>query len=188
MTLQYDTVFSICKTDDWFSNSWEKFTDYTTYPKCFSWCFNECHWLCYKCAVHDFFYSMSLPSYGFLNASDEKVTYPPWEPPPSMFAIEASQNTSSLESARLPSFFNAQTISSLFILLTNLFAVLASSMVGFSIFPSKLQHSKRISGLVCVANQLNCPIKAQRLCIPVSSSKSFLSFFPTNFKDYMEST
>ena len=42
--------------------------------------------------------------------------------------------------------------------------------------------------LVCVANQLNCPIKARRLCISVSLSKSFLSFFPSNFKDSVEST
>ena len=74
-----------------------------------------------------------------------------------------------------------------FILLTNLFALYASSMVEFLIFPSKSQHSKRISGLVSVANQLNCPIKARRLGISVSLSKSLLSFFPSNFKDSTES-
>ena len=124
----------------------------------------------------------------FPNASDQKIIYPPWEPPPDMFAKEASQNTSSLESARLSSFFNVTTISSVFILLTNLFALLASSVVGLLIFPSKSQHSKRISDLAFVANQLNCPIKAWRLCISVSLSKSYLSLFPSNFKDSMEST
>ena len=77
------------------------------------------------------------------------------EPPPTMFGNEVSQNRSSLESAKLSSFFYFTTISSLFILLTNLFALLASSTVGLLIFLSKSQHSKRISGLVCVANQLN---------------------------------
>ena len=50
----------------------------------------------------------------FLNASNQKIIYPPWKPPPSMFANEASQNTSSLESARLSFFFNVTTISSTF--------------------------------------------------------------------------
>ena len=71
----------------------------------------------------------------FPNASDQNIIYPPWEQPPDMFAKEASQNTSSLESTRLSSFFNVTTISSFFILLTNLFALLASSMAGLLIFP-----------------------------------------------------
>ena len=124
----------------------------------------------------------------FPNASDQKIIYPPWKPPPNMFAKEASQNTSSLESARLSSFFSVTTISSVFVLLTNLFALLASSVVGLLIFPSKSQHSKRMSGLAFVANQLNCPIKAWRLCISVWLSKSYLSLFPSNIKDSMEST
>ena len=73
----------------------------------------------------------------FPNVSDQRITYSPWEPPPAMFANEASQNTSSLKSARLSSFYSVMTISSLFILLTNLFALLASSMVELLIFPSK---------------------------------------------------
>ena len=113
----------------------------------------------------------AMPSFMlFPNASDQKIIYPPWEPPPDMFAKEALQNTSSLESARLSSFFNVMTISSRFVLLTNLFAVLASLMVGLLIFASKLQHSKRIFGLVCVVSQLNCLIKAWRLCISASLS------------------
>ena len=41
----------------------------------------------------------------FLNTSDQKIIYPPWEPLPAMVANKASQNTSSLESAIL-FFFN----------------------------------------------------------------------------------
>ena len=67
----------------------------------------------------------------FSNASNQKTIYPPWEPPTVMFANEASQNTNSLESARLSSFFNIMTFCSLLILLTNLVALLVSSMVGF---------------------------------------------------------
>ena len=40
----------------------------------------------------------------FPSASDQKIIYPPWESPPDMFAKEASQNTSSLQSARLSLF------------------------------------------------------------------------------------
>ena len=107
----------------------------------------------------------------FPNASDKIIIYPFWEPTPAMFADEASQNANSLEYARLSFFFNDMTIYIMFILLTNLFPLLALSMVGLLIFPSKLQHSKRISGFVCENNQLNCPIKALRLCISVPLSK-----------------
>ena len=77
----------------------------------------------------------------FLNTSDQKIIYLPWEPPPAMFANKASQNTNSLESAIL-FFFNVRTISSLFILLTNLFAFLALSMVGLLVFHSKVAAFK----------------------------------------------
>ena len=96
--------------------------------------------------------------------------------------------TESLESARLSSFFHVTTISSFFIKLTSLFAFFASSIVGRLIFLSKSLPLKRISGSVCVANQLNCPIKVPRLCISVSLSTSFLSSFQSNFKDSMGST
>ena len=58
--------------------------------------------------------------------------------------------------------------------------------LDFCFFPSKSPHSKRISGFVCIVNQLNCPIKESRLS--VSLIKRFLAFFPSNFKELMEST
>ena len=69
--------FAICKTDDWCSNSRENFNDYTSFPICFSWCFNKCHFFCGKCTVHKSFYSMWLPSMGFMLFPNASSLYPP---------------------------------------------------------------------------------------------------------------
>ena len=116
--------FAICKTDDWCSNSWENFNDYTSYPICFSWCFNKWHCFCGKCTVHKSFYSIWLPSYGIYVISKCILLIS------SKYFFLVNNHLTCLQS-RLSSFFNVLTISSLFTLLSNVFTLLASWWLDF---------------------------------------------------------